>query len=498
VNRVLALFAAHNKEDVLIPLVARALFFVSLGLEAGPHVPQITALLASVAPQSPEGVLLFLAVSRTAARELFEPALSRHMRELFAKRLPSLFCAGLRLLQRSLQPDIPEGRVRAMLKQVMPKLIECAPRFGQLPSIAEISGGVWLTVLTELCFKPFRSQTVAVFEALMPAASSGAFPAMAPCLPHFLAHALGDRQLGEVQRQIAARLPTLLVSPVSILLLKTYVKTAVARGTDLATVATSWAGRSPPDGYHFSESITEILTHLEKSGGFDAVLNFLRDKLLLDGVRFFPVFVAILRLRRSIGDSKLPRLTADLTKIGAALSCRAHGRALEMLSDRSRTTVALGLSQFNVDCEETAILLGDAPGDAECEDDFEPLTGHFSSESGALFERISGVDVDWAEAITPLPPSVLSPPGEEAEPACVRMGVSVGLGDFEPILGAPSFGASGDFEPITPHGHLILEALTEFDPVWEGAPVPAEEDDFEAIPEGELIANEPPDHTAGL
>jgi hypothetical protein len=463
-TRVLALFAAH-KEDGLVPLVARALFLTSLGLEAGPHVPQITALLATVAPQSPEGILLYLAVSRTTARDLFDAVLARHLRELCTKRLPSLFAAGLRLLQRALQPDIPEAPMRAMLKHTLPKLIECFPRFYALPSVAESAVTVWLTVLTVPSLKSFQAQTVAAFEALMPLPSNAAFTALSPCLPHFLSHAPVD-----LQRQITATLPALIVAPVSLFLLKAYLKTA------------SKSDLSLPDGYQFSEAITEILNTLSGNGGLEAIIPFLKNQLLCDGIRFFPVFVAILRLRKTLNDTQAPRLASELAQIGAGLACRAHGSALAMLGDRGRTSVALGLSQFDGDCEETALLLrhGEVPDDQEGEEQFEPISG----DPAALFESISGGEWDWAEAITPLPPSVLSPPDDDFAAGLGHSGpkavVSVGLGDFEPLLTDHFFPSGEIFEPITPHGHSLMDAIEEFEPVG------GDDDDFEAIPEGEL------------
>jgi hypothetical protein len=488
VNRVLALITARNNE-ALIFQVARSLYLISYSLEAGAHVSHIISLIPTVAPASPEGVFLALAASRTTAREHFD---LKQARECLSRRLPSLFCAGIRLLVRGLQPDISEARVKAMLRHSLSKLIEVFPSFVRLPSVAEASGTVWSTILKTSALKAFRHQVLTAFDAIMPGPASAAFIPMAQCVPDCLACALADKQLADLQRQILTMLPELLVSPTSVFLLKTYIRATIVRADKIngkeksdffVGVANSWAGKIVTDGYPVSEAIFEFFKYLHELCGLPAVIAFLKTKVLTGNTRFFAVFVAIVKFRKlleQLPKSDFPRLAAELAEFGAGFSCRAHGTALILLSDPIKTVLALELSQFDGDCEETALLLRQEDGDFEAIEEPDPFDD--ARPSVGSIESLSAGDPDWAEPITPLPPSVLSD-RTEAAPR-LRPGMSVGLGDFEPIFDAHWVFGEG-FEPITPGGHPRewLESIDDLGPLCAGLQSPDEDGGFERLPD---------------
>jgi hypothetical protein len=368
-SAILLSFFASRKDEFIQSQIARSLFLIASMRESGPHVLAISRMLATLHPLSPDAVVLWNGLSKTIGKELFEPAMTKHITSLFTSQLPSSFCAGLRLLARGLKGDMPEGRVKLMLRNSLSKMIDNFPKYNKLPTVSETAGGGWLAILTLTYLKQFRSQILSDFHKIMPLPSAGSFPAMAIALCQATTIALSDKCFRDVSSYANAVQQKLLVHPTSLFLLKVYLRLANVsaekfgsarekRETIMNSVNT-WLGSSLNDSYSAADAVYEILHLVMKFCGVSQVIAMLKEKLLCGKCRFYPVFLALVKLTKHIGKTPTAdksTFVAEIKEVGRALRCKAHGSALRLVDVKEKAKLAVELAQTE-DVDEMEFLM---------------------------------------------------------------------------------------------------------------------------------------------
>jgi hypothetical protein len=255
---------------------------------------------------------------------------------------------------------------------------------------------------------------------------------MSACLPHFFRCAINDK-LRELVKRVREFSMRLLAEPTPLRLLDVSLNVAFVR------VERSKDKRD--------EIIEHVLRLLTQTGGFDAALVFLSARGLTVCPCFFPVFSAIMKLRKVLE----PGMT-QIALIGHRFACKAHASALEMLADPTKVAVALWLAQFDMDCEETAILLGKAQSETDL-------------NSSSQREPISDVSCDWTEPNLSYNCTIRNLSSDidfKVVGAQTQSLVPVGLADFDPIEGLNSTAIVGRVELLP--AHEPLPELLEFEP----------------------------------
>jgi hypothetical protein len=186
----------------------------------------------------------------------------------------------------------------------------------------------------------------------------------------------------------------------------------------LLRTARAWFEKwTAQDCYQVADIIYDWLFAVFMALGLPAALEFVRATLTQDGVRFFPVIVAVLRLMKALKMDKnghLDSLKGELVAAAKAVGGRrrVHAAALE-LAAAGRIRAALDLAKFEGDCAEAdalnARLAGhEADGGAASDDQWERIDvsdGDVDSTDGEPFERIEPApDVyELFEPVTPPP-----------------------------------------------------------------------------------------------
>jgi hypothetical protein len=393
----LVFFFQNRQKELSTLQVARCLHLMILLSSTGRHVTYIIDLLTTAWPISAEGTLLYLAIAKS--KELFEPALTKHLREFFNSRIPSFLCCGLRLLSRGLRSDLSDKFVKSTLKHSLSKVIESFTEFARIPSIAETTSQALLLILSS-GLESRKKQISLAFNSLMPPVSMAAFSPMSPVLPAILSVALNDRQLSDFAKQIFPFVPTLLINPTHRSFLKVYLKTAVARAQKMSSpgerlaflmnIVMVYCHDDLCDCHLIADVFYELIKFSLKNHGLSAIWDLVNAKLLAPDFRFFSIFVALLRLgkklcRKPIVDAE--QFTSELKEIGKTIECKCHAAAWQMIGEAGRMGLALQLAQFEGDCEESAFLMGEREA-KEGEGDW-----------AAVFETVVGVRLDVASML---------------------------------------------------------------------------------------------------
>jgi hypothetical protein len=116
-------FMAARRDDLPIAQAARCLLLLSSESETGKFTDFTCSILSSWPTITPEAGLLYMAISKTNRRRLFDEVIPRIASEFLEQQQPSLFCVGLRLVSRGLTV-LPNKGIQSLLTHCLTRLIK--------------------------------------------------------------------------------------------------------------------------------------------------------------------------------------------------------------------------------------------------------------------------------------------------------------------------------------------------------------------------------------
>jgi hypothetical protein len=367
IDSVIQFFRSARRE-LMAEQVARCfLLFVSA-------VPQVhyrqtyLPFLRAVHPISLEGVLLYLSLAWVNPDGVFHSDAPSVACKLFAMGVPSFFCLGLRLFERSLS-CLPERRLSWLFRHGFDDLAASFARFSPLFPVAEAAGSSWVAILSNPDLKAFCPFLLQNALRIVPDPSRAAFPATSVCLPQVIEATAGQDAYADVTKQLSAKSTVFLTAPPSIVLARLFVRLMAVQAGLLSTVEKrqtfmmnwfrDWIEKHFPQGdcYAVSEIVFDVCAAVLRVNGFAELLPFVTTEFFSRAPRFFPVFVGIAkfvraRMWKQYAEQR-DKLVAALTDAGNAMQCRAHGCAIRIIAEVGMGKVALDLALFPADCEES-------------------------------------------------------------------------------------------------------------------------------------------------
>jgi hypothetical protein len=410
-------FMSAHRDALPIAQAARCLLLLSSVSETGKFT-DFTCLILSIWPAiTPEAGLLYLAISKTNRRRLFDEAIPRIASEFLEQQQPSLFCVGLRLVSRGLAV-LPDKGIQSLLKHCLTRLTKQFVRFIRLPTVSEIASASFLAILTTPSYKKGVAHVLNAADKIIPYPDAAEFPPLVFCLLEMLSRCMDGKQTDSVHKHLTIKARALVTIPASYFLAKTYIRVVSTRIEKLVDVqnreASLWKLVNAwfdggPDCYNMCDIVREWMFMIYHAVGVRAVITFIHHRISKPGLRFFVVIAAIHRFLtglRSQASTSMETIRADLEAAGTQLeaSCTARGVALRLIANGTDVKSALDLASWGADCPETEAILralrgGDTPeqteelplgddgvGSISPGDQFEPITGACSSCEG--FDRI--------------------------------------------------------------------------------------------------------------
>jgi hypothetical protein len=365
----LIVFLSQKRNELLPYQLARCYHLFAASVSAAHHKQIYIPLLRSCHPLSPEACFIYLSISWSNPEDVFQTDSPHLAGEFMHRRIPSFFCAGLRLFDRALS-CLSEKRLPRLLKHGFPLLIRYFPRFMNLFPIAETAGTAWIAILSNPALKQFCSVLLSNAPRLIPSNADAAFSAISLCIPQIVQFVIGQKQYVDVSKQLLDQMDALLTSPPSILLAKIYVKTLAIRlervppderGTQALSLFQDWVMNrlEESDSYVISDLIFDwCVTVLRVHAQAD--WTCLTCGLFHRAPRFFPVFVALSKFVRTRFYDQKPEARPHLRDIFIAaaqsIPCRAHATAMRHLLDARIDKPLLDLASFGSDCPESDAL----------------------------------------------------------------------------------------------------------------------------------------------
>jgi hypothetical protein len=302
------------------------------------------------------------------------PSFEDHAPELAGRllsdtRLPSFFCGGLRLFDAALS-SLPEDSMRLRFSTIFNYLIENFVKFRHIYSISETAGLSWLEIVTNRTLSGFCSFLLVSAPKIFPDASSAAFPAIVPCLPHILNLVIGHELYQDITEKLLGSISQLETSPPSVFLTKILIKLIIVRAEKMPREErrgfvlgwfSGWVSSvGKEDCYELSELVCEVCAAMLKVNGLTMMIPFLTRELLGYAPRFFPVFVGVSKFvkRRIVATkhvNRVPVLRNEFTVAGKEMRCRAHSMAMTLMVDGGK--IPIDLARFEEDCEESQRII---------------------------------------------------------------------------------------------------------------------------------------------
>jgi hypothetical protein len=355
-------FLAARRDDLNLCQVCRCLSLSSPTVEKSKRALLVVQFLNACAPVSPEASFAYLALSNTGVKEPIEKNVPKLSERYFARRIPSLFSHGLRLMIGGL--DIMSSkRIASMMKHSLERSVRTFLRFAKLPRTSDLSNKLWLRILRTPGLKKFAPAVLAKIDKIIPDPSSAAFRGLSTCVPVVMSLSHSFKLQADPSRKIVAEIPSYIQTPTNVFLTQAYLKLAAGRAQKggakfvLGTAASWFENVSARDCYAFGDLVLEWLTLLGHHARFEDLLGFLGQYVLNSEVRFFPVFVATMRFAQSLTE---PEKERQLVRIIGDRSNEwqgpvVHKWALKLAAEQKR--LALDFAQFDRDCPESQNMI---------------------------------------------------------------------------------------------------------------------------------------------
>lgn len=483
------------------------------------------ALFPSVSPMTAR-VLQALAKNEHA-KSLFEREVTKLASELFNKKRPSMFCAGVRLFAAGVA-NLSEKRVQTLMSECFKKFLQNYPKCVDYSGIPEATGRAWMAVLSMPFLKRYYPAIVSASEQVIPMPCQACFPSLSLCVTQIIELTTGIKEFSHVRKAMITRVRALLTRPSCVFLSKIYlmVVAVIAERTSneqerekyVLNLVKTWlkSGLAQRDSYGIGDIVYEWCATLSRYTGFSHLLRVLTQEIFKRCNRFFPVFVGVARFIKKFAVShdsgQLEQIRTELLNVSTPMekACKAHAMALRLLAGNNGMKTALDLAQFDHDCPEsdkilTGLTQSPAPTVTDELIDLSPITEvqppPKTNPAPFLFEEII---VNPAPAQSPpgdffeeLFPDKTKSQDDLFEPAMSGSFLFEAIPMFEEIPRDSAGGSdcSDIFEAITPRGDP-----RDLD-LFETIPSNDDSDPFEAIPQepdepsagrlGDLISPEP-------
>ncbi|OHT14401.1 hypothetical protein TRFO_15175 [Tritrichomonas foetus] len=333
--------------------------------------------LTLISPSSPEIYLLYVIIETLSRNnKTYSKEVPKECEHLLNTYYPSMFITGVMLFTHALK-TLQSDRLQSLMKHSLNIIIRKLRKHFKLFPVPESTAISLVNILNNTALKKHHQQFVSGLSEIIPACDDASFSSYYIVLAHALSATEDNPKLAEESQIFKKRMSELIQNPpCTAFLLKTYIKMIIARAEKIQPKAkqeyyvmeemSSFMNnlQNQCDFYDLSSVICEWCSALNRFNGFTQLLPVMTDQIFRNSPRFFPVFVGVSLFLKKYkmacpNQELISRVNASFVGCGKQMTLihRAHGVAMQLLTDPSKMSLALDLASFEDDCPESDSIL---------------------------------------------------------------------------------------------------------------------------------------------